>query len=54
MSHKDHGLDCNARRSEKCDCIRGKARRVRARAIKFMKRHKGKVPVIEGKVEGFD
>ena len=54
MNHNAHDLGCGARESLKCNCVQGRLRRSKARAVKFMKRHKGKVPIIEGKVEGFD
>jgi hypothetical protein len=54
MTHSTHDLGCGARESKKCDCIQGRDRRTKAKAIKFFKRHKGKVPIIKGKIEGFD
>lgn len=54
MTHSAHDSDCGARESKKCDCKQGLDRRIKQRAVKFFKRHKGKVPIIECKVEGFD
>jgi hypothetical protein len=47
-----HDLDCESRKGGRCDCMRGRLRRAKRRAVKWMKRHP--FGAVEGRTGGRD